>query len=168
VSAGQRACDHCLFVQLAPLGDSFTQPMACYGGVRWSRISSWTLRAASVVVCGDMPDESLAVAQVRCWVRLCASCPGWLGYLTKSRSSRRSNRAQSIDAQGINVKADRGKVTPSGRVRSLAERDGAEWAAWSAPGAPRSKTTSASSSRVGLTSGDGANELLIRPTSVRL
>ncbi len=43
-------------------------------------------------------------------------------------------RNVELDAQKIQVSASGATVTLKGTVRSWAERDGAEWAAWNAPG----------------------------------
>ena len=43
-------------------------------------------------------------------------------------------RHAKLDAKGVTVEIHESKVILGGRVRSAAERDEAEWAAWAAPG----------------------------------
>jgi len=46
-------------------------------------------------------------------------------------------RSATIDAEKIAVETDGGKVILRGKVRSIAEREDAENAAWAAPGVTR-------------------------------
>jgi osmotically-inducible protein OsmY len=55
----------------------------------------------------------------------------------KHRIEQALERAAEVDAGKISVEAAEGKVILSGTVKSWAERDEAEWAAWAAPGVSR-------------------------------
>jgi osmotically-inducible protein OsmY len=55
---------------------------------------------------------------------------GWL----QARIEEVLKRSALIDAQRIRVEASDGAIVFTGTVRSLAERDDAERAAWAAPG----------------------------------
>jgi osmotically-inducible protein OsmY len=52
----------------------------------------------------------------------------------KHRIAQALERAAEVDAGKISVEAAEGKIILSGTVKSWAERDEAEWAAWAAPG----------------------------------